>query len=499
MKNVRRASLLIISMMLLCSLLLGCVFVPEEYTKGVKLDRDYPDDDMPIYDEAIVYFSEEDEGDITIEYGVADDLDDVVDFYKDHFEDNDIVLDSESDKSSKYSAQGFYKNFAFTLKISKPNSGYEEKQFATIVMIEIEFTQDSIGTVDVNEIALEQAVLGFWRQESFSNSDGKFTSNDSGTAYEFLPDGVLNQYRNFEFTGAGSYTPIDNVNVLLTYAQGDQEKVSVVFEKRSGYDYMIIEGETATLVFYKDSADDFTADGTTLKTPPPGTDSQLAAALADIRWYYVLYSDVNGETVSTSTGNLIYNSDGTLEDTFEDETVYGTWYVLDGWLNCDYSDDTSSGWIVEVKIVEGIKYLYFYSNEVPAFWLYSSVPLGEITIPTTSTTYTTDGDLTAFLAVSQWVSLHYLYADGSTEPMDEISINFYADGSFDETYTGTLNAGTWYCNDGNLITEYSTTGNAFHYPAVIENDDVSNAFYLYLGDLEEGSEGNYWVFTTYLP
>ena len=242
MKSGKKNLLLIVSILLLCALLLGCTIIPEEYTKGVKLDRDYPDDDMPIMDDAIVYFSDDDKESITIEYGVEDDLEDVVDFYMDHFEDNDIVLDSESDKSSKYTAEGFYKNFMFKIRVTKPSGEYEEKQFVTTVEIEIEFTEEAIGTVSVESGSLEDEIVGFWRQESFANEDGKFTSNDTGTAYEFSPDGTLNLYRNFEFTGAGTWTPIDDSSVLLTYAQGDQEKVTVTFEKRSGYDYLIIEG-----------------------------------------------------------------------------------------------------------------------------------------------------------------------------------------------------------------------------------------------------------------
>ncbi len=81
MKHTRKILLLIAILLLLSAALLGCDTVPEEYTDGVKLDRDYPEDDMPIADDAVIYYCDEDEDEITVRYGTSEDLDDVADFY----------------------------------------------------------------------------------------------------------------------------------------------------------------------------------------------------------------------------------------------------------------------------------------------------------------------------------------------------------------------------------------------------------------------------------
>ncbi len=67
--------------------------LPKEYKDGVKLDRDYPEDELPIYDDAIVYECEDDKDEITVNYGTEDDIDDVIDFYQDFFEDENIIVE----------------------------------------------------------------------------------------------------------------------------------------------------------------------------------------------------------------------------------------------------------------------------------------------------------------------------------------------------------------------------------------------------------------------
>ncbi len=77
MKHTRKILLLIAILLLLSAALLGCDTVPKEYTDGVKLDSDYPEYDMPFVDDALIYFCENDEDEITVRYGTLEDLDDV--------------------------------------------------------------------------------------------------------------------------------------------------------------------------------------------------------------------------------------------------------------------------------------------------------------------------------------------------------------------------------------------------------------------------------------
>ncbi len=499
MKPIRKVVFFTLCSLLTCSLLLGCtLLIPDEYTDGVKLDRDYPEDDMPIMDDAIVYYSDGDDESITIKYGVSDDLDDVVDFYKDHFEDNDIVLDDESDRSTRYNAEGSYKDFMFDVKVTKASGEYEEKVFETTVKIQIEFMEEPISTVEIDQDSLEDDIIGFWRQESSDNEAGVATTYDLGIAFEFAPLGQMNLYGDFEYFSEMEWSIIDESTILVTTLDGHEETVTITLEKRSALDYLIWVDSTGTYVFFRDSVDALVPLGD--YTPPELTaDEQLTAAIADVTWYYIHHQYADGQIASSSTGSLIYHSDGTLEDVFDDQTLTGNWYISDGRLYCDYSDDTSSSWDIEITNEGGTAFLYYFSDSNPgAFWLYADDPYGDGT-PAQSATYTTDADVANYLTGVTWNGLYYLFADGTTETLSEDTMFFDSDETFSETYAGGSGSGRWRIDGGLLYMAYANDENPPSYPVFIAYDAESGAFYLYLGDLEEGYEGNSWVYTTYLP
>ncbi|MCK5129623.1 MAG: hypothetical protein KAQ68_07215 [Clostridiales bacterium] len=119
----------------------GCI--PSEYKKGLKLGRDYPDKELPIYDDAIVFsYEEDDDGEVTLEAGTEDDVDDVADFYKDLFEDeadNFIIISQKEDKD-EYSANGIIidEELQFEIEVTEAKGKYEEKLFSAEMEITIE-------------------------------------------------------------------------------------------------------------------------------------------------------------------------------------------------------------------------------------------------------------------------------------------------------------------------------------------------------------------------
>ena len=77
--NRNKIIILILGLALILS---GCI--PSQYTKGVDADE-YPDRDLPVYDDAVIFEYEGDDEEVSIKYGTEDDIDDVIDFYKDYF------------------------------------------------------------------------------------------------------------------------------------------------------------------------------------------------------------------------------------------------------------------------------------------------------------------------------------------------------------------------------------------------------------------------------
>ena len=492
MKHIRTLLLLIAAVLLIFSLAAGCTRIPEAYTDGVKLDRAYPEDDMPIMDDAVIYYCDEDDDEITIKYGVEDDLDDVVDYYRDHFDDNDMELDDETDKSTRYAAEGTYSDFSFKLRVSEPSDEYAQQVFETVVKIEIVFVEETAETTSTPtpQASLNDLLTGFWQQESFDDGTSAQPTAEYGIAYEFIADGTLNVYSEYTFIGAGSWSVSSEDTVLLTAINGSQSQVSAIVEQRDGKEYLTWTDSTGVLVFYRESKHTFM-----LNAPDP--DEQLTATLADTTWYYVHYSNENSEVVSNSSGSLIYYSDGTFEDTFDNDYLTGTWYVKDGRLYCSYDDDNSASWIVEVKSEGSIRYLYYYSDSNPlAFWLYADQPIGDSSTPVI---YTSDADIEYYITDTNWHEYYYIYADGTLEEMTVNTLYFWPDGTLEDTYNGETSFATWYITDGYLYITYEEDTEAYIYPVYITYEPATNTKYLYMGDLTEGFEGCNWVFTDYEP
>ena len=131
-----RNKLLVILFFCVVLIFAGCI--PSHYTKGVDADE-YPDRDLPVYDDAIIFEYEEDDDEVTIKYGTEDDVDDVMDFYQDYFKDEEIALDKEDQDKDEYQAIGFYEDFLFEIDVEEARGKNEEKVFNAVVEVEIEF------------------------------------------------------------------------------------------------------------------------------------------------------------------------------------------------------------------------------------------------------------------------------------------------------------------------------------------------------------------------
>ena len=147
---MKKVLVVLLSTAIIMAALSGCV--PAQYTKGVEISRDFPDKILEIYDEAIVFFCEEDDDEITLKAGSKDDIEDVVDFYKDLFEDEeDIVLtDEDDDKDDEYQAEGYIEKekVSFEIDIDAPRGETEKKLFES----QFEITVTALSDEDLAEL-----------------------------------------------------------------------------------------------------------------------------------------------------------------------------------------------------------------------------------------------------------------------------------------------------------------------------------------------------------
>ena len=130
------------AVLLVAVLCVICVFsftaCDAAYKKGVKID-DYPEKDVPIYDDAVV-FSYETKGDkCKIKYGSEDDVDDITEFYKEEFEDEDYHIYDEDIDDDEYSVEGIIDDITFEINVEQARGDREEKYFDSVVEVEIIF------------------------------------------------------------------------------------------------------------------------------------------------------------------------------------------------------------------------------------------------------------------------------------------------------------------------------------------------------------------------
>jgi len=153
---MRRNAAFIVFIMMAAIFLCGCdmltnIFdpLPEEYTDGVKLSRDYPDDELPIYDDAVVYECDDDDDEITLSFGTEDDMDDVIEFYEEVFDEGNILISEIDDGRKSYEASGVGSGYKFELEIKEAKGDYEERVFSAVAEIKIEFSK--IASKDKND------------------------------------------------------------------------------------------------------------------------------------------------------------------------------------------------------------------------------------------------------------------------------------------------------------------------------------------------------------
>ncbi len=115
---------------------------------------DYPDKDIPVYDDAVVYEFEGDKGESTIKYGTEDDVDDVTEFYQDYLSDesDDIVVIKEKVEDDEYKLEALYENYLFEVEVEEANRDLAD-HYSTVVEVIVEELDDD----DADELRAKYA------------------------------------------------------------------------------------------------------------------------------------------------------------------------------------------------------------------------------------------------------------------------------------------------------------------------------------------------------
>ena len=150
-----KKNIIFLCIVMIAASLAGC----SPYKTGVEYP-DFPDCDVELYDDAIVFEYDGDDEENEITYGITDDVEDVMEFYQELFEDEDyVILDEEADDDDEYKVEGYIDDIYFEIEAEEAD-GDAEKYFDTTVNIKTEEMDDDdsryLDEVEV-EIIIEEA------------------------------------------------------------------------------------------------------------------------------------------------------------------------------------------------------------------------------------------------------------------------------------------------------------------------------------------------------
>lgn len=335
---------------------------------------EYPEDAFEIYEDAIVFESEDDDEGIELKYGTTDEIEDVIDYYEDLFDDNDLAMDEIEEDNDEFMAQGKGEGFKFEVKAKPAKGDYEERAFTTVVEVIIEYYEMGEETLSKMQgfwlaCGAEGIIADATRQVGFAM---EFKGNKMDVYEYFEPlvadtEIVFTDEDSVEFDDEGILTTMD----ISFETVGGQDVMTVVLNgdrihmEKTTYNQMFEHKvETPSTVLYTDNL----------------TDDELEYWIADTEWYYIFYFYPDG---SYDLDETIYNkitlySDFTGEDDLGDQIVPFSWYVVDSNMYITYTDGSQYYFPIDFEYDGTTAYLYIYDlNEgyEGNAYIYSNYPI----------------------------------------------------------------------------------------------------------------------------
>ncbi len=502
---MKKTLLLFILTLFAATILTGCATVkniidplPDEYTEGLRLSRDFPEDDIELYYDAVIFKQDESEDEISLNYGVLDELDEVIGFYDDILTDNGLTVEESDDSRNEYYAKGIGSGYKFEIYASLAEGGYEQRAFSTVVEITIEF-------YTVGEETLKK-IQGFWLVCG-QNGEIDDSYRELGDAMEFN-DMTIDFYNDFDADALNTdFVFLDDDTIYLE-KDGEQFTLDISFEIINNIEYLSLymEEYNETLLLEKSNYDMML--WYEILTPPEDTPSSEETApeseLADREienfiygwvWYYTgyLYADGSFEANTEQNEIFYFDVDYTGYYQFEDSISYISWYVEDGYLYVTFEDEGTYYWQVDCEQTADELYLYLadYSASDGSAYVYS-INMPDIAANTIPYDYDlTDAEIEMLVADKTWYIAGYMHTDGTYE--ERSNWTMYLDSS---DYTGfreidgTTENLSWYITDGRLYLSIGET--SYYRPLDYEYDGTYE--YMYLFNMTEGEEGAFYIF-----
>ncbi|MCK5129619.1 MAG: hypothetical protein KAQ68_07195 [Clostridiales bacterium] len=333
--------------LIMTAMLSGCSLlnkIPEKYTEGIKLHRDFPDDIIEVYDDAIVFEDDERFGEIVISCGTEDDIDDIIDFYKDFFEDEEIVPTSEEEDRDEYNVAFIEDGYAIELQVVEAEGEYVEDVFEYVIYISAKETDETemqaatpsptpmetptvaSDTVPTEELTLATTLsTGSWTiymtegVDGLNDSDYNFEIYDetSGTMY------YTNISKNTQWTYDFTYTYVGDT---LTFSLSNGTDLIYIADLYGNTLELTNESDTTIVHYFMNwndeydifySADTFTAFGSwVFFEPDTYTINTISFWPSGVGFAYNWVSEFTNEPFSWSYENseiTLYHDNGDVQ------------------------------------------------------------------------------------------------------------------------------------------------------------------------------------------
>ena len=395
-----RSSIILIILCVL-TMLSGCAAVegifyplPEAYTDGVKIPKGYPHDILEIYDDAVVFDKEDDGSEIKIEYGTQDDVDDVIDFHMDLFEDKELAMEETDESRDELRASGWGSNFYFEIKVDEAKGGYEERAFNTVVKVTVEFIEedfdddeykdnnidkgqeendDADDEID-NPVVYENTLIqieGFWHQCGEMWETGRYFKT-FGYAYEI--EGMnITYYENFEVVFEDKPFTFVDENTIMFKLNGTERMLMIEFVIIDGFEFLFLYDDYNNMeLFYTASSyDEMMAYkglreryNETIYLEDELSDDELRFYLTETNWYTLYRYHPDGTYESLDYMERIYFwEDGTgLIEHYDGTLTEITWNINNEYLVIYFYNGTSITYIVDYSTTELYPYLYIFGD-----------------------------------------------------------------------------------------------------------------------------------------
>lgn len=196
---------------LILSLLIGCI--PSVYKKGVVLDKKYPEEILPIFYDAVVYYSNEYKDEITIRIGTPVDLYEVKEYYKELIYDNDdiLILYEDTRRRDEYEIEGLILSEMLFFEIEIDEAvGYTEKK--------IYETQFEISVIWLDEYDFNELL-----SKALDKKDMQKNAEDTENSPEFQP--TATSALNITTTPSPTTEPVMSSEYEISWSISDEGKV----------------------------------------------------------------------------------------------------------------------------------------------------------------------------------------------------------------------------------------------------------------------------------